>query len=89
MPPALPEQKWDKTAWIAFRRFERPSPGRWAERHRQEKQTVLRMEFKTFVNAFMRLPCQIVRAGRRLIYRLLNWNRWQGMFFRVLDQLRC
>jgi hypothetical protein len=47
------------------------------------------MEFKTFVNAFMRLPCQIVRAGRRLIYRLANWNPWQGMFFRALDQLRC
>jgi hypothetical protein len=55
----------------------------------EEKDTVLRMEFKTFVNAFMRFPCQIVRAGRRLIYRLLNWNPWQGMFFRVLDQLRC
>ena len=39
---------------------------------------MLGMEFKTFVNAFMRLPCQIIRAGRRLIYRLLSWNPWQG-----------
>ena len=50
---------------------------------------VLRMEFKTFVNAFMRFPCQIIRAGRRLIFRLLNWTPWQRMFFRVFDQLRC
>ena len=47
------------------------------------------MEFKTFINAFMRLPCQIVRTSRRIIYRLLSWNPWNGMFLRALDQLRC
>ncbi len=78
---------WNLKAWWAL--WPTPSPGRWAERHRQEKDTVLRMEFKTFVNAFMRLPCQIIRTSRRLIYRLLSWNPWNGMFFRVLDQLRC
>ena len=78
---------WNFKAWWALWPQERP--GRWQERHRQEKQTVLRMEFKTFVNTFMVLPCQIVRAGRRLIYRLLNWNRWQGLLFRTLDALRC
>lgn len=78
---------WNLKAWWALWPEERPGPC--AEQHHQEKQTVLRMEFKTFVNAFMRLPCQIVRAGRRLIYRLINWNPWQGMFFRTLAQLRC
>jgi hypothetical protein len=78
---------WNLKAWWAL--WPQESSGRWRERQRQEKETVLRMEFKTFVNAFMRLPCQIVRAGRRLIYRLANWNPWQGMFFRALDQLRC
>ena len=47
------------------------------------------MEFKTFINAFMRLPCQIVRTSRRILYRLLSWNPWNGMFLRVLNQLRC
>ena len=47
------------------------------------------MEFKTFLNAFVRMPCQIVHAGRRLIYRLTNWNPWQDVFFRALRQLRC
>lgn len=78
---------WNLKAWWAL--WPEEKPGRWAERHRQEKETVLRMEFKTFINAFMRFPCQIIRAGRRLIYRLLNWSPWQGMFFRVFDQLRC
>jgi Transposase DDE domain group 1 len=78
---------WNLKAWWAL--WPKESPGRWADRQRQEKETVLRMEFKTFVNAFMRFPCQIIRAGRRLIYRLLSWSPWQGAFFRTLDQLRC
>ena len=78
---------WNLKAWWAL--WPTETPGRYAERHRQEKETVLRMEFKTFINAFMRLPCQIVRTSRRLIYRLLSWNPWNGMFLRVLDQLRC
>jgi hypothetical protein len=78
---------WNLKAWWAL--WPQESPGRYTERHRQEKQMVLGMEFKRFVNTFMLLPCQIVRTGRRLIYRLLNWNPWQGLFFRTLDQLRC
>jgi hypothetical protein len=78
---------WNLKAWWAL--WPQESPGRWQERHRQEKQTVLGMEFKTFVNTFMLLPCQIVRGGRRMIYRLLNWTCWQGLLFRTLDQLRC
>ncbi|MBM4071473.1 MAG: IS1380 family transposase [Planctomycetes bacterium] len=78
---------WNLKAWWALWPEDRPGPH--AERYRQEKQTMLRMEFKTFVNAIMRLPCQLVRAGRRLIYRLTSWTPWQGTFFRMLDQLRC
>jgi hypothetical protein len=78
---------WNLKAWWAL--WPKESLGRWRERHRQDKDKVLRMEFKTFVNAFMRLPCQIVCKGRQLIYRLANWTPWQGLFFRALDQLRC
>jgi Transposase DDE domain group 1 len=78
---------WNLKAWWAL--WPTESPGRWQQRHRQEKDTVLRMEFKTFVNAFLRLPCQIIQAGRRLLYRLLSWNPWQALFFRTFAQLRC
>jgi hypothetical protein len=77
---------WNLKAWWAL--WPTESPGRWQERHHQEKETLLRMEFKTFVNAFLRLPCQIVSAGRRLVYRLLSWNPWQPVFFRTFAQLR-
>ena len=78
---------WNLKAWWAL--WPTETPGRWQERHREEKATLLGMEFKTFLNAFLRLPCQIVRTGRRLIYRLLSWNPWQPLFFRTLSQLRC
>jgi hypothetical protein len=78
---------WDLKAWWALLLPE--APGRWQERHRAEKRWVLRLEFKTFVNAFVRIPCQIVRTGRRLLYRLLSWNPHLPIFFRLLGRLRC
>ena len=78
---------WNLKAWWALMLPE--TPGRWQERHRQEKRWVLRLEFKTFVQAFVRLPCQLVRTGRKLVYRLLSWNPYQPIFFRLLDVLRC
>jgi Transposase DDE domain group 1 len=78
---------WNLKAWWALTLPERP--GRWQERHRTEKRWVLRLEFKTFVNAFVRLPCQLVRTGRRLVYRLLAWNPYQRIFFRLVTALRC
>ena len=78
---------WNLKAWWAL--WPTETPGRWQERQRGDKATVLGMEFKTFVNAFLRLPCQIVRTGRQLIYRFLSWNPWQPLFFRTVTQLRC
>lgn len=78
---------WNLKAWFAL--WPTAGPGRHIEHHQQEKQTILGMEFKTFINAFLRLPCQIVSAGRRLIYRVLSWNPWQRTFFRTITQLRC
>lgn len=78
---------WNLKAWFAL--WPTEGPGRHIERHQQEKQTILGMEFKTFINAFLRMPCQIVQSGRRLIYRLLSWNPWQRTFFRTFAQLRC
>ena len=77
---------WNLKAWWALMLPERP--GRWAERHREEKRRVLRMEFRTFVNAFMRMPAQVLRTSRRIVCRLLAWNPWQHVFFRLTDQLR-
>jgi hypothetical protein len=76
---------WTLKAWLALGL---PEDGRWQERRRAEKQTVLRMEFKKFVNALVRVPCQIVRTGRRIVYRLLAWNPWLGVLVRGAEALR-
>jgi hypothetical protein len=76
---------WSLKAWAAL---VLPEEGRWQERHREEKRKLLRMDFTTFRHAMMRVPAQIVSTGRRIVYRLLAWNPWQHVFFRLLDQLR-
>jgi Transposase DDE domain group 1 len=78
---------WNLKAWWALTLPE--GAGRWAEQHREEKAWVLRLEFKAFVNAFVRLPCQVIRTGRKLVYRLLGWNPHLPIFFRVVAVLRC
>ena len=76
---------WTLKAWLALGL---PEGGRWKEKRRAEKQSVLRMEFKKFINTLMRVPCQIVRTGRRIVYRLLAWNPWLGVLVRAADVLR-
>ncbi len=76
---------WSMKAWSALLL---PEAGRWKERRRTEKRTLLRMDFVTFRNAMINMPAQIIRGGRRIVVRLLSWNRWQLVFFRLLDQLR-
>jgi hypothetical protein len=77
---------WTLKAWFALLL---PETGPWKERHKQEKSSVLRMEFKRFVNAFVGVPAQLVRTGRRLLFRLLAWNPWQHVFLRAVDALRA
>lgn len=46
------------------------------------------MEFRTFLQALIALPAQIVTTGRRLVYRLLSYSSWQPVLFRWLQALR-
>lgn len=78
---------WSLKAWWALMLEEKP--GRYQDRHREEKRWVLRLEFRTFLNVFVLLPCQIIRTGRKLTYRLLGWNPHLSIFFRFLKCLRC
>jgi Transposase DDE domain group 1 len=77
---------WNLKAWFALSVPEHP---RHKGVHREQKRGLLRMEFKRFVNTIILMPCQIVRGGHRLLYRLLSWNEWQGVFLRVVHALRC
>ena len=76
---------WSLKAWTALLL---PENGRWKDKHQEQKRRLLRMDFGTFRQAWIQIPAQIVRTGRRTVYRLLAWNPWQQVFFRLLDQLR-
>jgi hypothetical protein len=75
---------WSLKAWSAL---VLPERGRWAEKYRAEKRSLLRMEFGTFCVAMIQVPCQIVRIAGRTVYRLLSWNPWQGVFLRLVERL--
>jgi Transposase DDE domain group 1 len=76
---------WSLKAWSALMV---PVSPRHAAKHAAEKRTLLRMEFATFCAAVIQMPCQILSSGKRLIYRLLSWNPWQGMFLRLVERLQ-
>jgi hypothetical protein len=77
---------WNMKAWAAL---SLPETGRWAEQYRADKAWLLGIEFKTFINAMIAIPCQIVKQARRIVYRVLGYNPHQPIFFRLLEALRC
>ncbi len=75
---------WSLKAWFALTT---PITPRWRDRHRADRERILRMEFRSFVQRFILVPAQILRTGRQLIYRLLAWRPELPIFFRLLDAL--
>lgn len=61
-------QVWNLKAWLGL-----------ALPQKQRARQILRMEFRRFLQEIIQLPCQILRSGRRLIYRLLQVNCWSRL----------
>ena len=68
---------WTLKAWFALQ-----------ARRTQDSAELLRMEFRRFLNSIVRLPCQIIRTGRRIVYRILGYNRWTRTFLRTFARIR-
>ena len=62
-----------------------PVSPRRRQKHEAEQEVIVRMDFRTFVQRFIMIPAQIVRSGRRTIYRLLAWRPDLPILFRLLD----
>jgi hypothetical protein len=73
---------WTLKAWFGLLL---PSQRQASAEHVDDRQRILRMEFRTFVNVIVNIPAQIVRSGRQITYRLLSWNRWQHLLFQSLE----
>jgi hypothetical protein len=75
---------WSLKAWFALCT---PVLPRWREKHEADRERVLWMEFRSFVQRFILIPAQILRTGRTLVYRLLAWRPDLPVLFRFLDAL--
>jgi hypothetical protein len=75
---------WTLKAWFALLL---PVSSRWRQIHEADQRRVLHMDFRTFLQSFILIPAQIVRSGRRLIYRLLAWRPELPILFRLIDAL--
>jgi len=73
---------WSIKAWCALLLPVRP---RWAAKHDKRRQQLLRMDFRTFLAAFVEIPCQVIKGARQVRWRVLAWNPLLGAFFRLLD----
>jgi hypothetical protein len=52
------------------------------------RRDILRMEFKRFLISYIQIPCQIVKTGRRLIFRILGHSKILETFFSTFDRIR-
>ena len=68
---------WNLKAWFGMLM---PNVGRGEQ--------VLKMEFRRFLNTLIILPCQIVRTGRKIVYRMLGYNDWLKDFFEPWERIR-
>jgi hypothetical protein len=55
---------------------------------RERGMELVKMEFRRFLHALILLPTQIVRSGRRIIYRIQTFNPWIGDLFSIWEKLR-
>ena len=56
--------------------------------NRQRGLELVKMEFRRFLHAIVLLPAQIVRSGRKIIYRIMGYNHWLKDFFAAWENLR-
>lgn len=49
---------------------------------------ILKMEFRRFLYTLILLPSQIIKTGRKIVYRLLGYNTWLKDFFETWELIR-
>jgi len=52
-------------------------------------QAVIGMEFRRFLNTFIKIPCQIIRGGRRITFRILSYNAWLKAFLDTFQRIKA
>ena len=68
---------WNLKAWFAL-----------LMPNRARGQELLKMEYRRFLHSIILLPTQIIRSGRRIIYRILGYNSWLREFLETFERIR-
>ena len=68
---------WNLKAWFAL-----------TVRRRERRKQLLNMEFRKFLKNLIWLPTQILKRGRRTVYRILNHNSWKSDFFSAWETIK-
>ena len=69
---------WNLKAWV----------GLWMQNRALGKR-IVRMEFKRFLNTFMKIPCLIVKGGRRITYRVVGYNHCLKDYLRAFLMIKA
>ena len=69
---------WDLKAWYGLLLSYRPLG-----------LSIVRMEFKRFLNTFMRIPCLIIKTGRRIYYRLVGYSEKLKHVIKFSETIKC
>jgi hypothetical protein len=86
---------WNLKAWLALslpekapdkRRIKHGDKAKQSKLPPSPKQQLLGLEFRTFVNYFLRIPAQVLKSGRQIVVRLLAYNDWQPTFLKLATQ---
>lgn len=75
---------WSLKSWFAL--LAPIAPGHRAH-HVSDRERLLRMDLRTFIQRLILVPTQILETGHRLIYRFLAWRPDLPILFRLLDAL--
>ena len=46
-----------------------------------KRQRIISCEFKSFQNMIINIPCQIIKTGRKIIFKFLNYNDWVKIIY--------
>lgn len=68
---------WNLKAWFAL-----------TVRRRERRNQLLNMEFRGFLKNLIWFPTQILKRGRRTVYRILNHNCWTSDFFSAWETIK-
>lgn len=75
---------WNLKAWLALSL--EVKPGREQAEQQAQKSKLLGLEFRTFVNYLLRIPAQVLKTARKIVVRLLGYNNWLPVFFRLSEK---